>query len=152
MASDPPPVAQLRDQRWLSCAKRVCLSWFVCADRDARRDRLLREVVKAAGAPALLAQAETGAHERFLDLTDAIELEHCEPKVVGGACAGQRLPEQAMLRLDRGQLGRVARKLRAPGGGTRRDADQVGVDEQVLARRDPLPDRCQVESIAGTAE
>ena len=57
-----------------------------------------------------------------------------------------------MLRLDRGKLGRVARKLRATRGGTRRDADQIGVDEQVLASRDPLPDRGQVESVAGAAE
>src|SRR5262249_59907486 len=58
----------------------------------------------------------------------------------------------AVLGLVTGGLGRVARELRVPRLRKRRDADQIRIDEERLAPRDPLADRGQVERIVRAAE
>src|SRR5204862_7071325 len=87
---------------------------FVRADRDRRGHRRFREIVEAPGARAFLPQAETGAHEGCLDITDVVKDELLESEIVGWACAGERLPKHAVLGLVPGGLGRVARELRVP--------------------------------------
>src|SRR3954471_12529120 len=124
------------------------LTWLVRADLDGRGHRRLWEVVEATGGRSLLAEAEAGALSGSGDLADAIEFEVGESEVVGRAHAGERLPEQPVLGLVRGELGRVARVPELPGGREGRDPDQIRVDEQVLAGRDSLADRRQVEGIA----
>src|SRR4051794_20399449 len=94
-----------RSYRSLACVA-VGLSRLVRADLDGRGHRRLWEVVEAAGSAPLLAEAETGALGGSGDLADAIEFEVREPEVVGRACAGERLPEQPVLGLVRGELGR----------------------------------------------
>jgi hypothetical protein len=81
----------------------------------------------------LLAEAEAGALGGRGDLADAIEFVVRESEVVGRVCAGERLPEQAVLGLVRGELGRVARVRGLPGGRERRDAEQVRVVRAVTA-------------------
>src|SRR5262249_25762177 len=110
------------------------------------------ELVEAPGGRALLSQAESSAHEGGLDRADGRKLEHLESEIVGRACAGQKLPKDAMLGLVPAELGRVARKRRLPRGRKDRDAEQIRVDEEMLAGRDPLAHRRQVESIARAAE
>ena len=97
-------------------------------------------------------KAETGAHEGGLDVTDVVEGELLESEIVGRALAGQRLPEHAVLELTAGDLGRVARQLPAPRLRKRGDGDQIRIDEERLASRDPLADRRQVERIVRAAE
>src|SRR3954449_481328 len=75
------------------------LSRFVRADLDGRSHRRLRKVVEATGGRPLLAEAKAGALRGSRDLADAIEFEVRESEVVGRACAGERLPEQAVLGL-----------------------------------------------------
>src|SRR5262245_29435671 len=82
----------------------------VPADRDRRRHRRGRELVEAPGGRALLPQAESGGHEGGLDRADGRKLEYLESKIVGRACAGQKLAEHAMLGLDSAELGGVARE------------------------------------------
>src|SRR5262249_62010225 len=113
---------------------------------------MVREIVEAPGGRPLSPQAEPGAHERALDRADARKLEDLESEIVGRAGAGQRLPEHAMLGLDAAELGSVACERRLAAGGSDRDAEQVRIDEEMLAGRDPLADRRQVESIARAAE
>src|SRR5206468_6951608 len=128
------------------------LSRLVRADLDGRGHRRLWEVVEATSGRPLLAEAKAGALGGSRDPADAIEFELRESEVVGRACAGERLPEQAVLGLVRGEFGRVARVRRLPGGGERRHPEQIRVDEQVLAGRDSLADRGQVERIVCAAE
>src|SRR3954449_12170 len=85
------------------------LSRLVRADLDGRGHRRLWKVVEATGGRPLLAETKTSALGGSRDLADAIEFERRESEVVGRACAGERLPEQAVLGLVRGELGRVAR-------------------------------------------
>src|SRR4051812_72066 len=85
------------------------LSRLVRADLDGRGHRRLWKVVEATGGRALLAEAKASALGGSRDLADAIEFELRESEVVGRACAGERLPEHAVLGLVRGELGRVAR-------------------------------------------
>src|SRR4051794_10993740 len=85
------------------------LSRFVRADLDRRGHRRLWKVVEATGGRPLLTEAKTRALGGSRDLADAIEFELRESEVVGRICAGERLPEQAVLGLVRGELGRVAR-------------------------------------------
>src|SRR3954454_25126995 len=117
-------------------------------DLDGRGHRRLWEVVEATGGRPLLAEAKAGALGGSGDLADAIEFEVRESEIVGGACAGEGLPQQPVLGLVRGELGRVARVRGLPGGRERRDPEQIRIDEQVLASRDSLADRRQVERIA----
>src|SRR5262245_40092923 len=93
------------------------------ADLDRRRHGRVRELVEAPGGRALLPQAESGVREGSLDLADARKLEHLESKIVRRACAGEKLPEHAMLGLVPAQLGGVARERRFPRGGKDRDAE-----------------------------
>src|SRR5262249_9261132 len=125
---------------------------FVRADRDRRSHRRVREVVEAPGARAFVPQAETGAYEGGLDVTDVVKDELLESEIVRRACAGQRLPEHAVLGLVPGGLGRVPRELRVPRLRKRRDADQIRIDEERLASRDSLADGGQVERIVRAAE
>src|SRR3954471_13198187 len=85
------------------------LSRLVRADPDGRSHRRLWKVVEATGGRPLLAEAKASALGGSRDLTDAIEFEVRESEVVGRVCTGKRLPEQAVLGLVRGELGRVAR-------------------------------------------
>src|SRR4051812_20853021 len=85
------------------------LSRLARADLDGRGHRRLWKVVEATRGDPLLAEAEASALGGSRDLADAIEFELRESEVVGRACAGERLPEQAVLGLVRGELGRVAR-------------------------------------------
>src|SRR3954452_21187696 len=75
------------------------LARLVRADLDGRGHRRLREVVEATGGRPLLAEAKAGALGGSGDLADAIEFEVGESEVVGGARAGERLPEQPVLGL-----------------------------------------------------
>src|SRR3954449_13241930 len=135
---------ELRDRAWVAFG----LTRLVRADLDGRGHRRLWEVVEATGGRSLLAEAKAGALGGTGDLADPGEFEVGESEVVGRARAGERLPEQPVLGLVRGELGRVARVRGVPGGRERRDPEQIRVDEQVLAGRDSLADRRQVERIA----
>src|SRR3954468_11586598 len=98
---------------------RACVAFgltrLVRADLDGRGHRRLWEVVEATGGCSLLAEAKAGALGGSGDLADAIEFEVGESEVVGRARAGERLPEQPVLGLVRGELGRVARVRGVPG-------------------------------------
>jgi hypothetical protein len=52
---------------------------------------------------------------------------------------GQKLPKYAMLGLDPAELGGVARKRRLARGRKDRDAEQIRIDEEMLAGRNPWP-------------
>src|SRR3954449_10297327 len=95
--------------RGRGCCVAFGLSRFVRAELDGRGHRRLWEVVEATGGRPLLAEAKAGALGGSRDLADAIEFELRESEVVGRACASERLPEQAVLGLVRGELGRIAR-------------------------------------------
>src|SRR3954452_19699330 len=92
------------------------LSRLVRAELDGRGHRRLWEVLEATGVRPLLAEAKAGALGGSRDLADAIEFELRESEVVGRTCAGERLAEDAVFGLVRGELGGVTRVRRVPGG------------------------------------
>jgi hypothetical protein len=113
---------------------------------------LSRSAVEASGGCTLLPEAEPGLFGGGSDIADVVMEELFECEGVGWVCAGERLSKDAMLGLVSGGLGAVARKSGAPRLGERRHADQVRIDEERLAGRDPFADRRQVEGIARATE